>query len=290
MIGSSIIDETLRKHGIPEWVKPYIISYARSNPVRAVKYASSFIATGRRKGMITKNEIKLPNGHVFRKGDIMRMLYLFYYGEERISKMSEKWATESPKIDREYAKHFREVSGVESRHARAIKNVIEGFGKGSWKPSKEFVEVFDFVEGLKDCHERLIAKRIVFWYSYRVSFGVVFYRVFYPVAPELLRSVGKIFKGENAQELLGDNEVKEIIKSGKISKDRLRWLARQILARIYNSIQAEMPLARKAKVEKEAQLLCDISLASPLHVLNEMDAGLDVEEELKEIKRLAAQL
>ena len=291
MMGSEAIDGTIRKYGLPIWIKPYVYEYVKRDPVKAIKYAASFIEVGRKKGAITKKAIRLPNGHVFQKDEIMRILDLFYYGEERISRMSERWANESGNPDWEYTRHFREVAGVEARHARAIKNVMEGLGHKIEKPPKQFVEVFDFVENLTDCQERLITKRIVFWYSYRVSFGMVFYKVFYPVAPEFLRSLAKTFNMDRAkEELLGDSEVERIIKSNQINSDRLMWLVRQTLARIYNSIQAEKGLAKKAKVEREVQFLADIAIASPLHKLREMGVELDVRDELKGIKRLSQQI
>jgi hypothetical protein len=262
----------------------------KSDPVKAIKYASSFIDVGRKKGAITRKEIRLPNGHVFQKEEVMRLLDLVYYGEDRVSRISEHWARESPDPDWIYARHFREIGAVEARHARAIKNLMEGLGHKVGEPDKSFVEVFDFLESLKDWNERLLATRILFWYSYRASFGMVFYKIFYPVAPEFLRSLAKMFNTDGSESLIGENDVDEIIRKGKISRERLLWLSEQLLARVYNSIEKEMQLAKKAKVEKEAALLRNIAVAAPLHILAEVGVQLDVKEELGKIKGIAGSL
>lgn len=283
----SLVDAALEKYGLPPWMKKYVYAYLKGNTVQGIRRAASFINVGRKKGIVTKKEIVLPNGTTFKREQILHLVSLFFYGEERIGSISKAWAATGSDLDPQHRRHFEEMAAIESRRARAIKNLVEGLGHRVEKPTKELVEVFDYIQSLRDWDERIVTKKLLLSYSYAKPFGYVFYKIFYPVSPEFMRSFGTAFNSRQEEELIGEEDAEEVVRSGEMHKERLMELAENVLARVTRSVDAELPKARASKIEREVMLLRDISIAYPLHRLNELGADIDVDKEVAQIKRLS---
>lgn len=286
MLKGMLVEAMLKRYGLPPWMKEYILEYLKGNDVSAAKYAISFIKVGRKKGAVTKTEIILPNGKRFRKDQIAHLLSLFYYGETRLSRISWSWSIGNGR-DLEMARHFGAMHLVEERRARAIKNLIEAFGYKIEDPSDELKEVFDYVEQLGTSQERVVAKRIFLNYAYAQPFGQVFYKAFYPVSPEYMRSFGKEFSIRSADAIYGERAAENIIVHGELDRQKLIGLATEILIRVARSIDAELPRARRAGIEKETLLLRNIAIAYPFHRLKELGVDIDVKKEIANVKRKA---
>lgn len=278
-----VIDGLMQKYGVPSWLKPYIYSYIKRNPINAVKRATSFIDIKRKKGEITKEYVKLPNGMVFKIEFVSHVLSLFFYGEERLSSIYMKWSLD-PTASGEYKDKFRELAGVAERHMHAIRNLVNGLGMKQEPVDKSVSDLFDYIEGIKDERERIIATGIMIKYSYSLPFGFVFYKAFYPVSSEFMRSFGKAF--------VPNNELADwIIEKAKQTcsdyedKEELLNLVRSMLLKSALMIKSQLPLAKKAGIENEAVLLMDISIAYPLHQLTDLGLNVDIENEIKSIKK-----
>ncbi len=283
----NVVDSVLNKYGIPLWVKPYIYDYIKSDPLNAVKHATSFIEVRRKKGEVTGKYVKLPNSTMFDMDSVIHILSLFFYGEERSTEMYRKWSSEPAPESRDYSNFYRSMVAVREKHARAIKNLIEGLGRKSDKPTKRVIEVFDFIESLKDWRERMITTDLLMRYAYGVSFGVTFYKTFYFVMPEYMRSFGKAFGETTNESLWGENEAKRIITEKGLPEERIVELSEEVISRIVSSIDSEMEIAKKAKIEKEAKLLRTISIVYPLHTILELGVVVDIEDEIKKINKMA---
>ncbi|MCL5430014.1 MAG: hypothetical protein M1504_00885 [Candidatus Marsarchaeota archaeon] len=282
MIKRVVIETTLNKYGLPKWIAPYAEEYISGNTIAAIKYAKSFVNFGRKKGMVTKDTITLPNGVTFKKEQVVHLLSLFYYGELRISGISLHWSNMFAR-DSMQSEHFRTMSEMEAKRARAIKNVISGVGYKAEEPTKELVAVYDYVGSLTSWEEMLVTRKILLNYSYVMPFAQIFYRIFYPVSPEFMRSFGTTFKKKGERETRAEEEAEKIVREGKISRERLLQLTDDILGLVARSIDAEMPNAKRAGVIKEALLLRNISLAFPLHRLNDFGLEIDVDNEIKNL-------
>jgi hypothetical protein len=275
------IDGALEKYGLPKWIKPYAYSYIKSDPIGALKRARSFLDVGRKKGEVTGKYVKLPNGMILEKYMVEHLLTLFYYSEERMSEISNKWSEERSAEGSEYAKYFSSHSVEEAKKARALKNLMEGLGLKLGEPPSEVGDVFDYLGSIEDWRQRIIAKEVVLRDSYAKTFGFVFYKAFYPVSPEFMRMLVKVF--EKSEEMrLDQAEIKRII-SEIDSNDKMIRMTEELLARIYQSIEANMPMAKKAKLEKEVALLRDISIAYPLHTFEDLGVEIDIKSEIKNI-------
>jgi hypothetical protein len=74
---SAVVDPLLKKYGIPVWVKPYLKEYVKSDPVNAIKRATSFIDVKRKKGQVTNNSVVLPNNTAFKTESVVGIVSLF---------------------------------------------------------------------------------------------------------------------------------------------------------------------------------------------------------------------
>ncbi len=288
MLRDALVDAALEKYGLPKWLKPYVLEYLKGNSTAAaIKRATSFISVGRKKGIVTKDEIVLPNGTKFNSDQILHLVSLFLYGEERMGKISKIWATTDSDGNVTHANHYSAVSIVETKRARAIKNLIQGLGHKPVDPTPELVELFDYIESLKIWGERLLAKKIIMYNSFALPFGYVFYKVFYPVSPEFMRSFGTVFSSKDHEEFAGEEEAAIIVQSGDIETDRLMKITEDLLVLIDNALDAEMKNAKKAGIEREVILLRDVAIAFPLHRLEDLGVDFNIEEEISKIKRRA---
>jgi hypothetical protein len=282
-LAKDIVGRALDKYSVPDWVRPYIFRHAMTHPVSAVKFALSFVDTKRKKGEVTKEYVRLPNGLRFRMAYILRVLNLFYYGEERMAKMYGLWSTRAAEPNPAYSEHFRNASAADDRHARAIRNLIEGLGYRIGEAPKELMDVFDYVESIDSWNDRIIAAAIVLRGAYADAFGLMFYKVFYPAAPEFMRSFGKAFKDSGATWESG--EAMRIIHGGAVQEEHVLELTRSILFKVLYSISANMQLAKRSGIEPEIKLLSEIAIAYPFHTLRELGVDVDVNKEVNSVKR-----
>jgi hypothetical protein len=283
-----LVDSTLEKYKLPEWVRPYVYRYVKDNPLSAVKYAISLIEVKRKKGEVTKTHVKLPNGTVFNIQSILKLLNLFFYGEECIADLEKTWATSSIDRNAEYEKHFLELADMDYRRTRAIKNLAEGLGHTVGEQPKSLMKRFDRISKLESWHDRVIATGVILRYSYAATFGIVFYKVFYPVSPEFMRSFGKAFGSNDDKERWDTEEARKLIENNIVNREHLLELMRKVLVEVSCSIELNRKLAKELGLEREVSLLSEISLAYPFQWLS--DAGLDinVDNEVRAVKRLAA--
>ncbi len=279
-----LIDAAMKRYGVPEWLRPYIYRYAKESNINMIRQAISFINVRRKKGEVTARHVRLPNGVVFDIDAVVHILNQFYYGVESTGKIAARWAAERPLNGAEEMRdHFYALSKERAKHARALRNMIEALGHKVDKPTKQIAEVFNSIADLSEWPERLVATDVIIRDAYSRPFGFIFYKVFYPVSPEFMRSLGKIFIADQSKNARAEAMIKEAIDEGALAPGRTIELSEQLLAQIYKSIEAEMPLARRAGIEPEAKLLRDISIAYPLHTLEGLGVGLDIEKEMKRI-------
>ncbi|MDE1833096.1 MAG: hypothetical protein KGH58_01620 [Candidatus Micrarchaeota archaeon] len=286
-IAERIVGPTLRKYGVPEWVDPYVYKYLKSNPLTVVKFATSFIDTKRKKGEVTKKYVRLPNGTTFSMDSIIHLLNLFYYGEDRMVGIYKRWSEGGS----EYSARFSAMIPSKAKHARALKNMMEGLGRRpDTKEPRELKEVFDYIGSLLAWNDRIIATNVVLRGSYANVFGSIFFKVFYPVSPEFMRSLGKAFASDAVDNEWGFEEAKRIIREGLMPEERVLELARELTARVLLSIEANMRFARQAKILREMELLRDIAVANPFHTLKELGLDVDVPLEIRTVSALARSL
>lgn len=283
-----LIDSAMQKYNLPDWVRPYVYKYVRENPVSAVKFAISLIDVKRKKGEVTKTHVKLPNGTTFKIDSIFKLLNLFYYGEESMAHIEKDWAENIRDRNAEYEKHFLEMSEIDLKRTRAIKNLAEGLGQRVGERPQSMMKAFERISKIESWQDRVIATGIILRYSYSTTFGIIFYKVFYPVSPEFMRSFGKAFVSKNTQRW-DTIEAEHLIKSNAIDKEHLLQLARELLGTVFCTIDANIKLAKELGIEKEVRLLSDISIAYPFQKLLEFGVELDVEKEVKMVKKLNAE-
>ncbi|MGC8478884.1 MAG: hypothetical protein ACP5NE_03085 [Candidatus Micrarchaeia archaeon] len=277
-----IIGPIMERYGIPPWVSPFIYDYVKKDPINAVKKGLSFIDTKRKKGEVTKKGVVLPNNYVFDIGSISEILSAFFYLEDRVSRIIDEWLSVAPGHDYlEYGEHFQKISENDKRHARAIKNLTEGLGIKIGEPKQELKEVFDSLEAVNSWPERLIALEVILKRSY-ATFGMVFYKVFYPASPEFMRSFAKVFRSEEI-ESWESKEVERLLASNEIGKERVLELSEELLVKAYDSMHAYMPIAKKEKIAEEVELIIAVALAHPLQFLNEHGIEVNVKKKVDEI-------
>jgi len=282
----NIIDRILERYDIPKWVKPYLYDYIKSDQLNAIKRAMSFIDTGRKKGEVTRKYVKLPNGITFDINNVIHILGLFLYGEERNIKIYTKWTSEPVPSIKEYSDFYCDIIIAAKRHARAIKNLMEGLKHKSGEPTKEIEEVFDYIESLTDWNERMITTNLLMKYSYNISFGVTFYKVFYFVMPEYMRSFGKVFSETAERTMWGEKQARDIISKKIIPQKRVMEISRELISKIVRSIDSEMGIAKISGIKNEAKLLRKISMVYPFNALKELGMDIDINNEIRLIEKI----
>lgn len=281
-----LIDSAMKRYGIPQWLKPYIYKYAKKSNIATIKQAIGFINVRRRKGELTKRHVILPNGIKFDIRSVVHILNQFYYGISRTGEIAKAWSVDaSTALVPELAAHFREVSAARQKHAKALRNMMEGLGGKISEPTAEIKEVFNKVNLIEEPIKRAIALDIIIRDAYSRPFGFIFYKVFYPVSPEFMRSLGKVFSIKSSSDIWVERFVSEKLKNNEISAEEIMDMSEGMLKLIYRSIDSEIPLAKSVGIEPEAKLLRDISIAYPLHTLQGIGLGIDINEEMKKIQR-----
>ncbi len=280
-----VVYPILEKYGVPRWVSPFIFSYIKGDPLNAIKRGVSFIEVKRKKGEVTKKTIFLPNGYKFDTSSIAAVLNIFLYSENRVSEIMSGWLSHSVGRDLlAYKDYFFSLSQNDKRHAKAVKNLMEGLGVKPATVKKEVEEVFDYLESIESWPERLVASEVVLKRSYS-TFGIVFYRVFYAASPEFLRSFVKVFRSE--EDSWESNEIKRILGEGVIGKERIMEITEEMLKRFYLSVLAYSSVSKKEKIDKEVKLITEVSMAYPLQFLKESGFDIDVEDEVRRIEKSA---
>ncbi len=281
----SLISASMKRYGVPEWTRPYIYKYAKESNINAIKHAISFINFRRKKGEVTNRHVRLPNGVLFDIKDVIHILNQFHYGLEAMGGIAKKWSgSQSASYNHtEFSKYFLQVSKAREKHARALRNLVEGLGYQIGEPTKYVIDVFDSIGKLEDWNDRIIATNILIRDAYSRPFGFIFYKVFYPVSPEFMRSLGKVFTVDDEQSVWADSQIRKIILDKKMDENHIIELSESLLIKIYKSIQSEMRLARNSGIYSEAKLLRDISIAYPLHTLDEFGIAINIEREMKKI-------
>jgi len=279
-----LLDCTKRKYNLPEWVKPYIYKYAKENPVSSVRFAISLIDVKRKKGEITKSSVKLPNGTTFAVESILKILNLFFYGEENMARIETAWANSSADRNAVYESHYMELAELDFKRARAIKNLVEGLGQTMGDQPDSVTRSFDRIYKIESWHDRIIATGLVLNCSYARTFGNIFYKVFYPVAPEYMRSFKKAFDTRK-NERWDTIEAKRLINNNLVERDHVIELTRNVLSTVQYTIESNIILAKELGLEKEAGLLGDISIAYPFQMLSDLGVKTDIDEEVSLVKR-----
>jgi hypothetical protein len=279
-----IVDSTMKRYGVPEDLRPFIYRYAKNSNVDAIRQAISFINIRRKKGEITSKYVKLPNGVSFDIEDVVHVLNQFHYGLEAMARLAREWAAdragyEDPKI----SMCFSAISKSREKQARALRNLVEGLRYTTGNPTEEIVDVFGKVGALTELPDRMIATNVIIKGAYSRPFGFILYKVFYPVSSEFMRSLGKIFENDGAQDAWIDSRIRELLSNSQQARDRAIALSERLLPAIYLSIERERKFVKSIGVLNETKLMRDISIAYPLSILREMGVDVNVEEEFRNI-------
>ncbi len=274
-----MLDNTIEKYKLPQWVKPYIVDYIKENPINAIKKGMSFIDVKRKKGLISKGYVELPNGIRFEMNFVAEILNQFYYGEKSISDIYERWSKSNYNLDRGYSEGFRRLSILSKKHMRAIKNLIDGMEMKDIGATTGTLKLLDFIEHLETIEERILISGLILRYTYAQTFGMIFYKVFYPTAPEFMRSFGKALSADNKTMQWLDSELRYILQHN--DRDRNLASVKNMLSVAAECIDTELPSAKRSNIEKEFLLLRNISVAYPLHVMKEYDYDINPETEAR---------
>jgi len=279
-----ILDKTMKKYGVPEWVKPYVYSYIKNDPVNAVRKGISFVDVKRKRGKISGETVELPNAIKFDLADVAHIVGLFYFGEQKVEEVIGMWSKDRHDYEsKAYAEHFESMVGIEDKHLHAIKNMLNGLGKKGVEESPEIDALFEKMRSIEDWRERIIAYDLILKTSYGGTFGNIFYKVFYSVMPEYMRSFGKAFSANGAEVEWGYEEAKRIMREKEIPDERLLGLFREILPLIAVIINSNIEIARRVGIEKEVNLLMDIAIAYPMHIAEECGIDIDADKEASKI-------
>ncbi|MGC8651938.1 MAG: hypothetical protein ACP5UH_01660 [Candidatus Micrarchaeia archaeon] len=283
---SSIISEVFNKYGIPAWIAPYAMKYARRNPLKTVKFAMSFVETKRKKGAVTNGYVVLPNGLRLKLGSLIKVLNAIFYEQDMMARIAKRWATLPVGYDPRYAQYASELSKEEARHSVAIKNLIEGLGYKISEPDARINELFEYISSLDTWQKRLIAVNIVLRDSYAKAFGLILYRVFYAVSPEYMRAFGKVFSETEHFSQWGFEEAKRVIQQKRIPESETLAITREIAAKVLKTIDFNMSIAKEAGIVEEIKLLRDIAIVYPFQTLKELGIAVDPNKELEALKKL----
>ncbi len=268
-----MLDNTIAKYRLPQWVKPYIVEYIKENPIYAIKKGMSFIDVKRKKGLISKGYVELPNGTRFEMNFVANILNQFYYGEKSISEIYEKWSKNNYNVDRGYSDGFRRLSILSKKHMRAIKNLIDGMEMQDIGPNVGTLKLLEFMEHLDTIEGRILSSGLILRYIYAQTFGMIFYKVFYPTAPEFMRSFGKALSADNKTMQWLESELRYVLQNSDHEKNLA--FVKNMLTVAAECIDTELPYAKRSGIEKEFLLLRNISIAYPLHIIKEYGYDID---------------
>jgi hypothetical protein len=282
---AKLVDSAMDRYGVPEWARPYVYKYVSKNKVELVKTAISFVGFGRKKGQITDDYTILPNGRKFRTKSIIKLVGVFFHGEQRLADLEMHWAKVHGIGNPEYEDGYLTLANLDYKGARAMKNLMEGLKYKIPEDNHTLDALFNRMEQLETWEERIVASGIILDYCYIKPFAGIFMRVFYPVVPEFMRNFGKAFTSKEAKERWDLVEARRLIATGAISKEKAAALSKELLELFSQSIDNNMPIAKELGVLEEISLLKEISYAYPVHVLEELGIELPKEAASRKKKR-----
>ena len=283
----ALIDVQLDKYGVPAWTRPYVYKYATRNTVHTIKFAISLIDVGRKKGSLSKDGVRLPNGTTIPIESIARLVNVFFYGKERIAEIERDWARNRTLQNPIYEREYKRLSIIDHAQARAIRNMIEGMGKKVGEEPDTLSPIMDNLLSIEDWRKRVIATGVVINYSYVKTFGSMFFKAFYSVVPEYMRTLGKAFVNKEAAERWDVAEAKRIILKGDIGDQELISFVEGLLVSVKKTIDLNMKMAKLMGLEAEMELLEELALAYPLNTLKELGIDIDVQKTVGRIYRSA---
>lgn len=283
----ALIDAQLDKYGVPAWARPYVYKYATRNTVHTIKFAISLIDVGRKKGAVSREGVRLPNGATIPTESIAKLVNIFFYGKERIADVETAWVNSKASRNPEYEKEYRKLSSIDHAQARAIRNMMEGMGRKLGDEPNTISPIIDKLSRIEKWELRVVATGIVINYSYVKTFGTMFFKAFYHVVPEYMRTLGKAFTTKDAPERWDVGEAKRLIASGELSGPETIAFVEDLLLSVKKSIDLNMKMAKSMGLEAEIQLLEEIALAYPLNTLKEAGLDIDVQKTVGKIYRSA---
>ncbi len=279
---NKLFDYALKKYNMPVWTKEYILNYLnKKSKIESMKHLMILI-NRRKKPILTKTKIKLPNGSVFEIKDILHIISLFYFGEMLMQKVIEQWLDNRTNI--EYTKHFINILDITEKHEGTIKNLLNGFKYKIEEPPKNIKRVFEYIENTKDCNERIIIIGIILQDAYAISFGNIFYKVFFYLSPEYMKLIKQSLNYKISEINWFNNQAKQIIKNKLINENRLISLSENLSILINNSIKSESKFAQKLKIKNEVELIKTIAIAYIFHDLYELNVNINIDIEMKKCK------
>lgn len=279
---NKLFDYALKKYNMPIWTKKYILNYLnKRSKIESIKHLMILI-NKRKKPVLTKTEIKLPNGLIFEIKDILYIISLFYFGELLMQKVIEQWLDNRTNI--EHTNHFINILDITKTHERTIKNLLNGFKYKINEPPKNIKRVFEYIENIKDCNERIIIIGIILQDAYVKSFGNIFYEVFFNLSPEYMKLIKQSINYKLSEINWFNNQAKQIIKNNLINESRLISLSEDLSILINNSIKSEMKFAQKLKIRNEVELIRTIAIAYIFHDLYELNVNINIDIEMKKFK------
>ncbi len=279
---NKLFDYALKKYNMPVWTKEYILNYLnKKSRIESMKHLMILI-NRRKKPILTKTKIKLPNGSVFEIKDILHIISLFYFGEMLMQKVIEQWLDNRTNI--EYTKHFINILDITEKHEGTIKNLLNGFKYKIEEPPKNIKRVFEYIENTKDCNERIIIIGIILQDAYAISFGNIFYKVFFYLSPEYMKLIKQSLNYKISEINWFNNQAKQIIKNKLINENKLISLSENLSILINNSIKSESKFAQKLKIKNEVELIKTIAIAYIFHDLYELNVNINIDIEMKKCK------
>jgi len=279
---NKLFDYALKKYDMPIWTKKYILNYLnKKSKIESMKHLM-ILVNRRKKPVLTKTKIKLPNGSIFEIKDILYIISLFYFGEMLMQKVIENWLDNRTTI--EHTKHFINILDITKTHERTIKNLLNGFEYKIKEPPKNIKRVFEYIENIKDCNERIIIIGIILQDAYVISFGNIFYKVFFYLSPEYMKLIKQSLNYKISEINWFNDQSKQIIKNKLIDENRLISLSENLSILINNSIKSELKFAQKLKIKNEVELIKTIAIAYIFHDLYELNVNINIDSEMEKFK------
>jgi hypothetical protein len=280
-----LVDRAMDRYDVPEWARPYVYKYVSRNKVDLVKTVISMVGFGRKKGEITSEYAILPNGMKFRMKSLIKLLAIFFHGEQRLADLQQYWATHHAIGNPEYENEYLALANKDYKGARAIKNLMEGLKYKIPEDNGTLDQLFGRLSRLESWEDRIFASGIILHYCYKKPFAGMFMRVFYPIVPEFMRNFNKAFALKEAPEQWDLVEARRLIATGKISKARAISLTTDLLALVGRSIDSNIGIAKELDIKEEISLLKDVSLAYPVHILLELGIKVPAASQPKKRKK-----
>lgn len=278
-ITGRLVDSAMDRYGVPEWARPYVYKYVSRNKVDVVKAAIAMVGFGRKKGRITDDYAILPNGMKFGMQSIVKLLGIFFHGEHRLADLESYWAGSHAVGNPEYEAGYAALAESDYKGARAVKNLVEGLKYRMPEDNGSLDRLFGRLSRLESWEERIFASGIILNYCYTKPFAGMLMRVFYPIAPEFMKSFGKAFTLKERSERWDLLEARRLVSTGRISSERAIELKDELLPLVSKSIDSNMMIAKELDIKDEISLLKEIALVYPVRVMSELGINTSPDSE-----------